>query len=274
MMVTPPALPLLYIPHGGGPCFFMKESFGPPGTWDKMEQHLRGLSKTIGQTPKAILVISAHWEENRPTVQTGSAPSMLFDYYGFPDYTYRLNYPAPGSPELAATIKSLLASQGIECAEDGTRGFDHGLFIPFMLIYPDARIPIIELSLRHDLDPEFHIQMGKALAPLAEQGVLMVGSGMSYHNLSTFMAPSSAKHQEEAFAFDEWLIRAVTDPNTQHRNSQLGKWELAPGARAAHPREEHLIPLMVIAGAASTKVGKIIYSDIVMAKPISSFLFI
>jgi len=266
-------LPTLYIPHGGGPCFFMKEAFGPPGTWDKMEEHLRGLSAHIGQIPKAILVISAHWEEDQPTILTGANPALLYDYYGFPEHTYHLKYPAPGSPDVAARIGELLINAGITTGTNPDRGFDHGVFIPFMLIYPEAQIPIVQLSLRHDLDPAIHIDLGKALEPLRDEGVLIVGSGMSYHNLKGFFSQSTPKHTQDAFDFDEWLNHTITEQSPDDRNQQLISWKSAPGALTSHPREEHLLPLMVTAGAAHENMGIKIYTDTVMGKPISSFLF-
>ena len=266
-------MPTLYIPHGGGPCFFMKESFGPPGAWDRMEAHLRGLSDQVGALPSAILVISAHWEESRPTVLSSANPPLLYDYYGFPDYTYRLQYGAPGSPELARRTEELLIAGGIDVGSDHSRGFDHGVFIPFMLIYPDAQIPIVQLSLRGDLDPAFHRTVGGALAPLRKDSVLIVGSGMSYHNLRGFFAPASQTHDREALAFDAWLNDAVTQDDVTERHRLLDAWKTAPGASTAHPREDHLIPLMVAAGAAPLSPGRRIYADTVMGKPISSFMF-
>ena len=265
-------MPTLYIPHGGGPCFFMKENFGPPGTWDRMEVHLRELSRHVPQTPTAILMISAHWEAEVPTVMTAAQPSMLYDYYGFPEHTYHLQYPAPGSPHLAAQVQELLRHNGFDCASDDQRGFDHGAFIPLMLIYPDAQIPVVQLSLQQNLDPDYHIRLGQALAPLRQNGVLMIGSGMSYHNLRAFFAPGHLA-DAEAQAFDSWLTKAATHPDAQKRHQLLNQWHLAPGAQSAHPREEHLLPLMVVSGAASDKTGKHIYHDVVMGKAVSSYSF-
>jgi len=238
-----------------------------------MELHLRGLPEAIGQTPRAVVVISAHWEEERITIQTSPKPGMLFDYHGFPDYTYRLSYPAPGAPDLAKDIHTLLTDQGIDAGLDNERGFDHGTFIPFMLIYPHAHIPIVQVSLRRDLDPSFHIRLGQALAPLAERGVLLTGSGMSYHNLRAFLAVAPEHHLSEARAFDDWLNETVGLDDTEERNRRLIRWRDAPGARAAHPREDHLMPLLVIAGAALKKTGRRIFADAIMDKPVSSFLF-
>ena len=161
----------------------MEPAFGPKDLWDRMAAYLRGLEAQVGQRPKAIVVISAHWETQRPTVNANPAPPMLFDYYGFPEHTYHLSYPAPGSPALAKRIGELLGKAGIATDSDASRGFDHGVFVPFLLIYPKADIPIVQLSLQSDLNPAAHIAIGRALAPLRDEGVLIVGSGMSYHNL-------------------------------------------------------------------------------------------
>ena len=253
-------LPTLFIPHGGGPCFFMDPPPGDPHAWDAMASHLRGIAGSIGTKPRAILVISAHWETSRPTVTTAERPPLLFDYYGFPEHTYRLEYPAPGSPALAARVRALLAADGIAADEDAQRGFDHGVFVPFLLMFPDADIPIVQLSLRADLDPASHLAIGRALAPLRDEGVLIVGSGMSYHNLRRFWS-TDAQDVDAAAQFDAWLTAAVETRDTEARDAQLDAWDRAPGARVAHPRSEHLLPLMVIAGAAGEDRGRVAFHD-------------
>ncbi|MEZ0369124.1 MAG: class III extradiol ring-cleavage dioxygenase, partial [Candidatus Sericytochromatia bacterium] len=188
---------------------------------------------------------------------------------GFPEHTYKLTWPAPGSPELARRIQITLQDSGIPARLDPERGFDHGVFIPFKLIYPDAGIPTVVLSLRSDLDPAFHLRLGRALAPLREQGVLIVGSGMSYHNLRAF-GPAGAVDAER---FDAWLTEAVSNPDTRLRDEALRQWEGAPSARKAHPREEHLLPLMVAAGAAGLDPGQQVFSDEIMGMVISAYRF-
>ena len=183
----------------------------------------------------------------RPSAAARSPP-LLFDYYGFPEHTYRLKYPAPGSPALAARVRELLADADIAADEDPARGYDHGVFVPFLLAFPDADIPVVQLSLRADLDPAAHLAIGRALAPLRDEGVLIVGSGMSYHNLREFWSTRPAD-VEAAARFDAWLAAAVENPESAARDAQLAAWAAAPGARAAHPRDEHLLPLMVAAGA-------------------------
>jgi aromatic ring-opening dioxygenase catalytic subunit (LigB family) len=262
-------LPTLFIPHGGGPCFSMEPQ--PPlprHLWDGMAAYLRGIDAAVGMRPKAALVISAHWEAAVPTLNVAAHPDLLFDYYGFPEHTYRLTYPAPGAPNLAPRVRGLLGAAGFDSAVDATRGLDHGVFVPFLLIYPDASVPILQLSLQQGLDPASHLQMGRAVAPLRDEGVLIVGTGMSYHNLGNFF---SGRGDSDAVAFDAWLGNAVQDPGS--REQQLVAWRRAPGARGAHPREEHLIPLMVAAGAAAGDLGSRRYGEALLGKPIAGFQF-
>jgi aromatic ring-opening dioxygenase catalytic subunit (LigB family) len=265
-------LPALFIPHGGGPCFFMDPPANDPHAWDAMAAYLRGIAASLPANPRAILVISAHWEMPRPTVMTSARPSMLFDYYGFPEQTYRLEYPAPGSPELASRVRTLLANAGIASDEDAARGYDHGVFVPFLLMFPDADIPIVQLSLRADLDPAAHVAIGRAIAPLRDEGVLIVASGMSYHNLRRFWS-TDAQDVEAARAFDTWLAKTVETGDADTREAKLVAWANAPGAHSAHPRSEHLLPLMVAAGAGGGDAGRRAYSDRVFGKAVSGFEF-
>jgi len=262
--------PTLFIPHGGGPCFFMQWTMGPADTWNNMADWLRRLGADIGGRPEALIVISAHWEEAEFSVTESPRPPLLFDYYGFPEHTYRLTYAAPGSTELAARIRSLLAEAGMTTRGDRERGFDHGVFIPFKLIYPDGDIPIVQLSLKVGLDPEEHIAMGRALEPLRDEGVLIVGSGMSYHNMRGFGSPGATQASE---AFDAALTEIVCLSSPQTRNESLRAWTSLPHARNAHPREEHLLPLMVAAGVAGHDAGKRIFNDQVMNVAVSAFQF-
>ena len=253
-------LPTLFIPHGGGPCFFMDPPPGaPPDMWDAMAAHLRGLAADVGARPKAILVISAHWETALPTVHEGADHTLLYDYYNFPEHTYRLKYPARGAPDVAERTRALLESAGIETAGETARGLDHGVFIPFLLIYPDADIPVVQLSLQAGLSPQRHLEIGRALTPLREEGVLIVGSGMTFHNMAGFRG-GDARMVDGAAAFDDWLARTVESPAAD-REAGLAAWASAPGARVSHPREEHLLPLMVAAGAADGDPGRRIYGE-------------
>ncbi len=265
--------PTLFIPHGGGPCFFMDPMPGlPPDLWDRMAAYLRGIDASLGARPRAILVVSGHWEASRPTVNTADRPPLLFDYAGFPEHTYRLTYPAAGSPALAARVRELLAGARVASAEDAARGLDHGVFVPLKVMYPAADVPLVQLSLDQNRDAATHLAIGRALTPLRDEGVLIVGSGMSYHNLREFFADRPAGNQA-AEAFDRWLLRAVTDRDADARAAALTEWLKAPGARQSHPTPEHLLPLLVAAGAAGRDVGRRTYTDRLMGKPVSAFQF-
>jgi aromatic ring-opening dioxygenase catalytic subunit (LigB family) len=215
------------------------------------------------------LVISAHWEAPVPTVMTSARPPMLYDYYGFPPESYTLQWPAPGEPALAARVRALLGAAGIESAEDARRGFDHGTFVPLKLAYPDADVPTVQLSLQRGLDPARHLAIGRALAPLREEGVFLVGSGMSYHNMGGFGDPRALSVSE---TFDAWL-RDTTARDPRDRDARLTAWASAPAARGAHPREEHLLPLMVIAGAAGDDVGRASFGGKIMGVRLSAHQF-
>lgn len=246
-------MPVVFLPHGGGPWPFVDLGFGDAAGQRNLATYLRSVRALPKQAPKALLVISAHWEEAVPTVTTSPRPPMLYDYYGFPPESYRIRWDAPGHPELAAQVRSLLTAAGFQTAEDPARGFDHGTFVPLKLTYPDAEVPVVQLSLKRGLDPREHLAMGRALAPLRDRGVFIVGSGMTFHNLRVFMDPRAAPIAEE---FDRWLREAATrDP--AERDQRLTNWAQAPSARAAHPREEHLLPLMVVAGAAGPDRGTV-----------------
>ncbi len=273
MTATSFRMPTLYIPHGGGPCFFMDVAPGlPVDIWEKMALYLRGIDASLGVRPRAVLLISGHWEERSVTVNSALHPPLLFDYYGFPEHTYRLTYPAPGLPVLAAHVRQLLSQAGIDAGENDHRGLDHGVFIPFKLIYPNADVPIVQLSLNANLDAAAHIGIGKALAPLREEGVLIVGSGMSYHNLAE-MFLDDPRFNKPSQQFDQWLTEAVAASDVNERDRKLAAWHQAPGALSSHPRPEHLLPLMVAAGAGAQDIGRRTFSDRILGKAISGFQF-
>jgi len=210
-----------------------------------LEVQLRALVTRLPTRPSALLVVSAHWEEAVPTLMTSPNPPLLFDYTGYPPAAYALQWPAPGAPHLAERVTSLLGAAGFRTATNPTRGYDHGTFIPLMLALPDADLPILQMSLIDSLDPAQHIAMGRALAPLRDEGVLLVGSGNSYHNMRGFGHREST---EPSRLFDEWLADAVVQSPAE-RERRLIAWSEAPGAKHCHPREEHLLPLHVMMGA-------------------------
>lgn len=262
-------MPAWYIPHGGGPCFFME--WNPPDEWDRMADFLRGLASTLPRTPQAVVVVSAHWLEPHLKVTSAAQPELFYDYYGFPPHTYQLQYPAPGAPALAGQIVQLLSAAGMVSTADAQRGFDHGMFIPLKLIFPQADIPVVQLSLHNALDAAQHLETGRALQALRDQDVLFIGSGMSFHNMRVFGNPHYGPVSD---AFDAWLTQAV-ESSPEERYRLLAHWEQAPGARECHPprAEEHLLPLMTIAGVAGQDAGRKVFSDRVLETTVSAFTF-
>ena len=259
--------PVVFVSHGGGPWPWvdgMKQMFA------KTAAEFARIPSTLPAKPKAVLVITGHWEARGFTVSTSPRPPMEYDYSGFPEHTYRLQYPAPGSPALAARVRELLAAAGIECGEDAERGFDHGTFVPLALMYPDAEVPVVLLSLKSGYDPEEHIRVGQALEALRDEGVLIMGSGLTYHNMRGFNRDTSTAVAE---AFEAYLNDAITAPDAERRNELLMHWERAPAARLAHPQEDHLLPLMVVAGAAGNDTGRRLFSDHAMKVAMASYEF-
>jgi len=263
-------LPALFVPHGGGPCFFMDPAGGPPDPmWRTMQGYLAGLIASLPERPRAILMVSGHWEAAAVTVHVGERPALLFDYHGFPEHTYRLRWDAPGAPDVARRAAALLRDAGHAVAEERTRGWDHGVFVPMMVADPAADIPLAQMSLHADLDPAAHLAIGRALAPLREEGVLIVGSGMSFHNLRA-RGPQVTPIAAE---WDDALVAAATDPDPVRRAARLKAWQDLPHARFAHPEAEHLLPLMVAAGAGGDGPAMSDYRDTVIGWAVSGFRF-
>jgi aromatic ring-opening dioxygenase catalytic subunit (LigB family) len=261
-------MPVAFLPHGGGPWPFVDLGFDR-AEMDELAAYLRQLRALPGTPPKALLVVSAHWEEAVPTVTTAARPPLLYDYYNFPPEAYRITWPAPGNPALAARVQTLLEGAGYRTQADAKRGLDHGTFVPLKLTYPDAEVPTVQLSLERGLDPGKHLAIGRALAPLRDEGVFIIGSGMSFHNLRTFRDPAS---RPVAATFDRWLRETATAERPE-RDRRLNSWSSAPAARQAHPREEHLLPLMVVAGAAGDDAGKVDFAANVMGLRVSGYHF-
>jgi len=263
---TPPLTqPSLFIPHGGGPCFFMPD---PQGVWRGMEAYLRGLAARLPERPKAILLISGHWETHGFAFTGAEHPGLIYDYYNFPPHTYELTYPVPGAPWLAERGAQLLREAGLVAAIDPARGLDHGVFVPMKVAFPDADIPLVQMSLDASYDPALHLRAGAAIAPLRDEGVLIIGSGMSFHNLRAFRDPRA---QAPSTLFDQWLTQAAT-AGAAERAALLADWAQAPYARLCHPQEDHLLPLMVAAGA-SGAAGRQDYGELVMGSAISGYSF-
>ncbi len=269
-MVSAGRLPTYFLCHGGGPWPYMAGAFRR--YFDRLEQSLTGMRDELRGLPHAILVISGHWETSGFVVSSGERPGMIYDYGGFPEHLYRVRYAAPGSPELAHRVRERLATAGMEVKLDPARGFDHGTFSLMKPLYPDEDIPVVQLSLDAGFDPALHIAVGQALAPLRDEGVLMVGSGQSYHNLSNI---GGAEGCEASRQFDDWLQQTLIHSAPDTRMARLLRWEQAPAARRAHPREDHLLPLMVVVGAAEDEAGALSYhqNDFIGGITASSFRF-
>jgi aromatic ring-opening dioxygenase catalytic subunit (LigB family) len=261
-------MPVVFVPHGGGPWPFVEMGF-PREDIDRLAGYLRSVRSVPPRPPRALLVVSAHWEEPVPTVMTSAHPPILYDYYGFPPESYTITWPAPGAPELASRVRELLNAAGIANEADADRGYDHGTFIPLKLTYPNADVPTIQLSLKQGLEPAEHIALGRALQPLRDEGVFIIGSGMTFHNLRAFRDPRAAP---VADAFDAWLRDSMT-LDADMRNERLTQWTSAPAARAAHPREEHLLPLMVASGAAGEDRAVVAFNDTFTGLRLSAYHF-
>ncbi len=262
--------PVLYIPHGGGPLPLLGDVHHRA-----LVDFLQKLPGKLGR-PSAILLISAHWEEEVVTITSGAEPALIYDYYGFPDEAYELKYPAKGDPGLSVKIGNLLEASGIETRLDEQRGFDHGMFVPLKLMYPQADIPCVQLSLRNDMDAASHIALGKSLAALRQQNILIIGSGLSFHNMQTFFA-SGKESKSSSIEFDNWLVETCTSNkiSTNEREQRLLKWQDAPSANFCHPREEHLLPLHVCYGIAckETAIANLIFNDDLLGHRVSGLLW-
>jgi aromatic ring-opening dioxygenase catalytic subunit (LigB family) len=263
-------MPTFFLPHGGGPCFFM--DWTPRDTWVRLRVFLEDLPRLLPERPKAIVAVSAHWRTDNFAVSSAAMPGMIYDYYGFPDHTYALRFDAPGAPELAARVRHLLATAGLAVDVDPERGFDHGVFVPLKVVFPDADVPVVTLSVRADLDPAAHLAAGAALQALRDEGVLIIGSGMSFHNMRGY---NKASYGPPSDRFDRWLTTAVEQADPSERARRLTSWTEAPDAELCHPPgdSEHLIPLMVAAGAAGAGAGQRVFHDDIMRVKISAYRF-
>ena len=244
-------MPTYFISHGGGPWPWLpawRAEFGP------LEDSLRAMPGQLPQKPKAVLCISGHWEDDAFAVMSAPRPAMEYDYHGFPPETYEITYPAPGAPALAQEAADLIAAAGLPARLDDTQGFDHGTFVPLHVMYPEADVPLLQVSLQKGYDPAAHMALGRAIAPLREQGVLIIGSGLSYHNLR-LMNPSARIPSE---AFDTWLAQTLA-LSPEARTKALLDWETAPHARTCHEKEDHFAPIFAALGAAETGKATRIY---------------
>jgi 4,5-DOPA dioxygenase extradiol len=258
---------IVYFSHGGGPLPIL----GDPGH-KAMVDFMTKLPTQLNK-PDLILVISAHWEESAATLLGAQNPPMFYDYYGFPAQAYEISYPAPGSPEYANRIAENLKENNIPARVDPQRGFDHGLFIPLKLMYPEADIPCLQLSLLRGLNPGAHIALGKAIRELNNENILVIGSGFSFHNMRAFSWEGIGAPDPANEAFQNWLIEVCTSPiSSSEREQRLIEWQKAPSARYCHPREEHLLPLHVCQGMAD-KPARLIFDDQILGKRSVAFLW-
>eukprot|EP00929_Paragymnodinium_shiwhaense_P056543 TRINITY_DN28299_c0_g1_i1.p1 TRINITY_DN28299_c0_g1~~TRINITY_DN28299_c0_g1_i1.p1 ORF type:complete len:279 (-),score=52.49 TRINITY_DN28299_c0_g1_i1:11-847(-) len=249
-------MPCVYVNHGGGPMPLMGT---PPG----LGEFLGGYAKSLPALPTSILIVTAHWEAECPCVSGGERHALMYDYGGFPDECYKYRYDAPGSPALAKRVQTLLEAAGQTCRVDGKRGWDHGVFVPLMLMFPEAKIPVVSLSVLANQAAEDHIRMGEALQVLRDEGVLIVGSGATFHNFDYFVAKGEKKQEGEAhcLAFGAWLRDSLSEDcrlSDDERRRRLVAWEEAPSARASQPTgaAEHLMPLFVVFGAGGCRAGR------------------
>jgi aromatic ring-opening dioxygenase catalytic subunit (LigB family) len=246
--------PTFFLSHGGGPWPYMQGEFRQ--RFAALEASLKALPGQLPERPKAILMISGHWESDAFEVMASAKPPMVYDYSGFPPHTFQVSYPAPGDPALAQHVSDLIGAAGLPTRLNQRQGFDHGAFAPMAVMYPLADVPLLQLSMMHGEDPGLHLRLGQALAPLRDEGILIVGSGLSFHNLSLFGPPGTLPSRQ----FDEWLQEALLKPPLQ-RARALTDWASAPAARQAHPHADHLIPLMVAVGAAFDDRATCIYRE-------------
>ncbi|HEY6530300.1 MAG TPA: class III extradiol ring-cleavage dioxygenase [Cellvibrionaceae bacterium] len=259
-------MPVVYLPHGGGPLPLLGDT-----AHVSLTQYMRSLSQL--PKPAVILLISAHWEAKCAQFTASAQPDLIFDYSGFPEQCYEYRYAAPGAPEQVHTWVQRLNNLNIPAQAEPTRGWDHGCFVPLLLSHPQADIPVVQLSLLKGLDPAAHIALGEALAPLRREGVVIIGSGLSFHNMAAFFSPSTAARQQSE-AFDNWLYECLCNHNLNHNEqcARLIHWQQAPSARFCHPREEHLLPLHVCLGAAAeSELAERSYSDYLMGAKVSGF---
>ncbi|MDX8381415.1 MAG: class III extradiol ring-cleavage dioxygenase [Ghiorsea sp.] len=237
---------VLYLSHGGGPLPILGDE-----SHQEMIKVLQQITRKI-KKPSAIIMVSAHWEEDIVSITSASNPPLIYDYYGFPEEAYSISYPCLGSPELAKKVHQMFEEAGLHSQLDRKRGFDHGLFIPLKIMYPDADIPCIQISLNLNLDAATHINLGKALTNIDTENLLFIGSGFSFHNMKAFFSSDEKHAQSKNIEFDEWLIETCSSQqlDEKQREQRLINWEQAPSARYCHPREEHLLPLHVCYGLA------------------------
>lgn len=232
-----PRLPTLFVSHGA-PTLAVEDG--------EAHRFLAGLGEQLGK-PKAVLMVSAHYESPAPTVTAADRPETIHDFGGFPHELYEIQYPAPGDPPLAGRVAGLLNEAGLDARADPGRGLDHGAWVPLLLMYPDADVPVVQLAIDPPRGPAYHLRLGELLRPLREQGVLIIGSGGATHNLRLFFGSApDAPVPDWVREFGEWLAKAI---DHDRRDDLVHYRERGPRAADNHPTEEHYVPLLVALGA-------------------------
>lgn len=260
-------LPTYYLSHGGGPWSFMTGDFRQ--LFAPLERALKAIPAQLSEKPNCVLLISAHWEAPVIKVSSAEAPGMLYDYTGFPEAMYKIQYKAPGHPQWAQRIYRLLTEADWHVAQNNKRDFDHAVYSLLQPMWPDAEVPVVMMSLHASLDAALHYRLGQALAPLRREGLLIIGSGQSFHNL----AARGPQSRVLSLLFDGWLRDSTLKLKGVARQQALEQWQQAPAARFAHPREEHLLPLMVVAGAAAEEHASCVFGDFIADVATSCFCF-
>jgi len=259
-------MPSLYLPHGA-PDLTLTDHVAKRFMQDLTEV----LKSASGATPKGIVVVSAHWQTTVPTITTGSDPETIYDFYGFPKQLYSIVYPAKTSPWLIESIRQVFERSDFPLMEDPDRGFDHGAWTPLRLMWPQADVPVLQLSLGMGKDAHYHVQLGRTLAPLREKGILVLGSGSLTHNLAA-LGPEGASPPGWAVRFDQWVSEKLLAGDIA---AVLEFYEKAPDVRTAHPTDEHLMPLFVALGSGLDGGGirKIHHSFSYQSISMASFAF-
>lgn len=259
---------IVFISHGGGPMPLLGDI-----SHQQLVETLTHITQQI-KKPKAIIVVSAHWEARPVRVTHQKTPDLRYDYYGFPDVSYTFKYPCAGAPELAEQLVGKLNTAGIDAELEENRGLDHGVFVPLTIMYPDADIPCIQISLVKGLEPDLHLKIGRVLMDNLAEDVLIIGSGFSFHNMRAFFTKDDLAHQQMNQSFEDWLVETCSsqDMTEAERMARFQHWDEAPYARYCHPRAEHLLPLHVCYGAAGRACDKV-YSISILDKKASMYLW-
>ncbi|KAM0352477.1 hypothetical protein ACHAPU_002145 [Fusarium lateritium] len=272
--------PVIALSHGGGPMPLLGDPNHKSIVYSLKNRVPKILKLGTPDQPRAIILVTAHWSTDKPTISSGASHKLLYDYYGFPRETYSLKYPAPGHPEIAQEIADALRAEGFAPELDDERGWDHGVFVPLLLVNPKADIPIVQVSVLESEDPAAHLRMGAALAKLRANNVAIVGSGFaSFHNIRAMMTLGNARPEQQAQfrgLASEWnstLTDAVLKKDADERWKALKGWRKFPNADTMHPPNggEHFMPLLVCAGAAREGDESKKYSDEFVGVEISTF---